>query len=202
MGKFELFLLLIGIGALAFFSQMPTADVPSAGAPNQQASPKQSGQVGGLGTFDGFPILARFASDSFKVVDGDSIRMVTVDAGEVDLRLASIDAPEWNQTGGQAAKRHLEALTTGRRATFLQTDTDRYQRAVVFMFVDAPSTDGLSVRPQEVNAQMVADGFAWHAVKYSSSDRLNQLEATAKAKRLGLWADPDPQPPWEYRDRK
>ena len=211
MGKFELFLLLVGIGALAFFSQMPAAQDPSSGTlsqpvlhqpVSQQPVPKQSDQVGGQGTFDGFPILARFSSDSFQVVDGDSIRMVNPETGKVELRLASIDAPEWNQTGGQAAKRHLEAITTGRRATFLQTDTDRYQRAVVFMFVDVENPDGASFRPQEVNAQMVADGFAWHAVKYSSSERLNRLEATAKAKRLGLWADPNPQPPWEYRARK
>jgi len=206
LGKFELFLLLIGIGALAFFSQMPTAHVPPASASSQQASqlpvPKPSAPVIGRGTFDGLPILARFSSDSFQVVDGDSIRIATADAGEVDLRLASIDAPEWNQTGGQAAKLHLEAITAGRRATFLQTDTDRYQRAVVFMFVDVPSLEDVTMRTQEINAQMVADGFAWHAVKYSSSERLNRLEVIAKAKRLGLWVDPNPQPPWEYRDRK
>ena len=205
MGKFEIFLLLIGIGALAFFSQMPTANVATDGSPtgvaNQQVV-QQTVQANGVAEYEGVPVLARFVADSFKVVDGDSIRMLTADAGEVDLRLASIDAPEWNQTGGQAAKRHLEALTAGRRATFLQTDTDRYQRAVVFMFVNAPNSNGVAAGQLEVNSQMVADGFAWHAIKFSSSERLGQLEASAKAKRLGLWADPNPQPPWEYRDRQ
>ena len=205
MGKFEIFLLLIGIGALAFFSQMPTANVATDGSPtgvaNQQVV-QQTVQANGVAEYEGVPVLARFIADSFKVVDGDSIRMLTADAGEVDLRLASIDAPEWNQSGGQAAKRHLDALTAGRRATFLQTVTDRYQRAIVFMFGNAPNSNGVAAGQREVNAQMIADGFAWHAIKYSSSERLKKLEASAKAKRLGLWADPNPQPPWEYRDRE
>lgn len=194
MGKFETFLLLLGVGALAFFSQMPPSDVSCdrspAGVVGEQAS--------GLSVYEGAPVLARFSSDSFKVVDGDSIRMVTAENREVDLRLASIDAAELNQTGGRAAKRHLEAITAGRTATFVQTDIDRYQRAVVFMFVNDSNAGG----QQEVNARMVADGFAWHAIKFSSSERLAELEASAKAKRLGLWAEPNPQPPWEYRDRK
>lgn len=196
MGKFEIFLLLLGIGALAFFSQMPRGNVAIDDLPKGVSAPGMASPpvgTGGLGEYEGAAILARFSTDSFRVVDGDSIRIKTAGVGEVDLRLASIDAPELKQTGGRAAKRHLQSITAGRTATFLQTDTDRYQRPVVFMFVKGQ---------QEVNALMVADGFAWHAIRFSSSDRLAQLEASAKAKRLGLWADPNPQPPWEYRDRK
>lgn len=204
MGKFEIFLLLLGVMALAFFSQMPMEDVATSrsqtgiGAPQiPQIERQQSG-----GQYEGDPVVATFSSDSFKVIDGDSIRIRTVDAGEIDLRLASIDAPELNQANGRAAKRRLEAITAGRTATFVQTDTDRYQRPVVFMFVNASNSAGTSGGQREVNAQMVADGFAWHATQFSSSERLAELEASARAKRLGLWADPNPQPPWDYRDRK
>ena len=210
MGKFEIFLLVLGVGLLVLLSQMPTDNLAIAGSSTGTANPqasqrlvlRESGQASGWGEFEEIPVLARFSADAFKVVDGDSIRISTADAGELDLRLAAIDAPELNQAGGQAAKRHLKAITAGGRATFLQTDTDRYQRAVVFMFVDRPNSTGGSVRQQEVNAQMIADGFAWHAIKFSSSDRLTKLEASAKSKRLGLWADANPQPPWEYRGRK
>lgn len=203
MGKFEIFLLLLGVGLLAFFSQMPNSSTGGAypEAP-QRSEVRGPGLARGLGEFEGVPILARFSAASFKVVDGDSIRILTADAGEVDLRLASIDAPEWNQTGGRAAKKHLEALTSGRTATFFQTGTDRYQRPVVFMFVDGLKSGAVSGEQLEVNAQMVADGFAWHAIKFSSSERLAQLEASARSERLGLWAASDPQSPWEYRDRE
>ncbi len=31
---------------------------------------------------------------------------------------------------------------------------------------------------------------------------LEQLEASAKAKKLGLWSDSNPQPPWEFQHGK
>ncbi len=200
MVKFEIFLLLLGVGALAFFSQMPVSDVATDGS--QPPVRPQVQQGSGVGQYDGHQVLAHFSASIFKVVDGDSIRMMTADAGAVDLRLASIDAPELNQAGGRAAKKHLETITAGRTATFLQTDTDRYQRAVVFMFVNDLNSGDVSGGQQEVNAKMVADGFAWHAIQFSSSDRLARLEGAAKAKRLGLWADVNPQPPWVFRDQK
>lgn len=199
MGKFEVFLLGVGVVALVIYGQMPAQD--------QQASAPVFQSSQGDGDIYGFPIVAQFWADVFDVVDGDSIRLTTAN-GRVDLRLASIDAPEWSQRSGQAAKRHLEQLTSGRRATFFQIDTDRYDRPVVFMVVSGNSASDRSAAPFgdhrqiDVNAQMVADGHAWHAIAYSSSERLAAFERQAMEKRLGLWADANPVPPWEFRARK
>ena len=198
MGKFELLLLIVGIGALVFFSQMPMQNWPGDVQPAVVLTQNQ--RSSGVEEIYGFPVLAQFSATDFKVVDGDSIRLQTSDAGEIDLRLASIDAPELNQSDGRSAKQHLERLTAGRTATFLQTDTDRYQRRVVFMFVTV--ANGGMQQPMEVNAQMVADGYAWHSVKYSSREQLSWLQQQAKEKRLGLWEKSNPMPPWDYRNRK
>ena len=198
MSKFDILLLIVGFGALVFFSQMPMQGLPTDVQPAVVLNPDQ--QANGPDQIYGFPVLARFSVTQFKIVDGDSIRLQTSDGGEIDLRLASIDAPELNQTSGKSAKQHLEALTAGRTATFLQTDTDRYQRRVVFMFVTVAS--GELLQTMEVNAQMVADGFAWHSVKYSNREQLSWLQQQAKQNRLGLWATLNPVPPWDYRDRK
>lgn len=189
MGKFELFLLIVGVAALVIYRQMPAQNQPSV-APSPVFQSSQSG-----GEIYGFPILDQFSTDVFEVVDGDSIRLATT-TGDVNLRLASVDAPEWSQKSGQAAKRHLQKLTAGRPATFLQIDTDRYDRPVVFMFVANGN------QQIDVNAQMVADGYAWHAIVYSSSERLEFLQRQAMNLRLGLWGDIDPVPPWEFRARK
>ena len=198
MGKFEILLLVVGIGALVFFSQMPMQDLPSEVQPAIVLT--QGQQRNGLREIYGFPIVAQFSATNFRVVDGDSIRLQTNDAGEIDLRLASVDAPELNQMDGQSAKQHLERLTVGRTATFLQTDTDRYKRPVVFMFVTVAGGGGQQA--MEINAQMVADGYAWHSVNYSSREQLTQLQQQAKNLRLGLWASPNPVPPWDYRASK
>ena len=53
---------------------------------------------------------------------------------------------------------------------------------------------------------MVADGLAWHYVRYSKDARLAAAERDARAAKRGLWADKAPVPPWEWRatakDRK
>ena len=132
------------------------------------------------------------------VIDGDSIRGSSM-AGAVDFRLASIDAPERGQPFGQRAKQYLQAIVAGKELTAYQTDTDQYGRRVAFVFATLP---GRSDRAEEVNAKMVADGYAWHAIRHSQNSTLAQLQATARAGVLGLWDQPSPMPPWEYRDSR
>lgn len=50
-----------------------------------------------------------------------------------------------------------------------------------------------------VNAAMVEEGFAWHYVAYSNSKVLAKTETDARAAKAGLWADPAPTSPWEWR---
>ena len=51
----------------------------------------------------------------------------------------------------------------------------------------------------DVNRELVAQGVAWVYRKYSDDAELLRLEAEAKQNGLGLWADPNPIPPWEWR---
>jgi len=46
---------------------------------------------------------------------------------------------------------------------------------------------------------MVEAGLAWHYVQFSKNKELAAAEKTAKETRLGLWADKEPVPPWEWR---
>ena len=56
-----------------------------------------------------------------------------------------------------------------------------------------------------VNLAMVAAGFAWHYKQYASeqsaSDRLlyDRAERDSRQARRGLWRDPDPTAPWDWR---
>lgn len=53
----------------------------------------------------------------------------------------------------------------------------------------------------DVNAEMVRVGMAWVYDKYVTDRSPYALQDAAKAARRGLWADPDPMPPWEWRHR-
>ena len=46
---------------------------------------------------------------------------------------------------------------------------------------------------------MLAEGCAWHDKRYSDDDELDTAEQQARARRLGLWAEAQPVPPWEWR---
>ena len=50
-----------------------------------------------------------------------------------------------------------------------------------------------------VTLEMIRAGFAWRYVKYSSDGRLIDAEAAARGARRGLWVDPAPVAPWEWR---
>jgi hypothetical protein len=50
---------------------------------------------------------------------------------------------------------------------------------------------------------LVKDGWCWWYRKYAPGDTaLEEQEAEAPEAKKGLWADPQPVPPWEWRKRK
>ncbi len=68
-------------------------------------------------------------------------------------------------------------------------ERDRYGRTLRTVYVDGTS----------VNRELVRNGFAWHFKRYSKDKELDALEAQARRQRLGLWRDPHPVSPWEFR---
>jgi endonuclease YncB( thermonuclease family) len=52
---------------------------------------------------------------------------------------------------------------------------------------------------RSLNQELVRAGYAWWFRRYSADPVLARLEADARRARRGLWADPRPTPPWEYR---
>jgi endonuclease YncB( thermonuclease family) len=111
------------------------------------------------------------------------------DNQQLKIRLSDIDTPERKQPFGTRAKQALSELAFGKQARVVAVTVDRYGRIVGRVYVD-----GI-----DVNRELVAGGFAWVYRRYSNDAELLELEAEAKRRRLGLWADPNPIPPWEWR---
>jgi len=125
------------------------------------------------------------------VTDGDTIKVIK-DGQQVKIRLASIDCPEKGQPYGQKAKQFTASLVAGKIVKVWPTDTDRYGRTVAFVFV----------RSADVNKELIKAGLAWHYKQYSRDPELAKLEFEARSAKRGLWADPDPVSPWEYRKKR
>jgi endonuclease YncB( thermonuclease family) len=70
---------------------------------------------------------------------------------------------------------------------------DKYTRTIA----DVLLPDGTNV-----NHTLVKDGWCWWYRKYPPGDRvLEGFEDEAREARKGLWADPQPVPPREWRKR-
>lgn len=142
-----------------------------------------------------FPSLVTAAQEySGRVVgvsDGDTIKVLVDGTRELKVRLAQIDAPEKAQAFGLRSKQSLSDLVFGRQVRVVHEDIDRYGRIVGRVYVDT----------LDVNAEQVRKGMAWVYTKYAKDKSLYGIEDEARAAKKGLWIDPSPVPPWEYRKR-
>lgn len=123
-----------------------------------------------------------------RVSDGDTLRLRTGDK-TAKVRLSGIDCPEKRQRHGPEAKQALASLVDGQHVRIEQTAKDRYGRVVGRVYLGELN----------VNRQLVADGHCWAYRRYLKDKTLISLEKSAKADRRGLWADPSPTPPWQWR---
>lgn len=123
------------------------------------------------------------------VHDGDTF--TAIDAANVQhkVRLHGIDAPEIGQPFGTKSRDALGKLVMRRAVTVHSQGRDKYGRTL----------GRIEIEGQDVNRQMVADGLAWHYVRYSKAEQLAAAEREARAAGRGLWADREPVPPWEWR---
>jgi endonuclease YncB( thermonuclease family) len=134
---------------------------------------------------------ADYTARVVKIADGDTITVLKTGNTQERVRFASIDAPERGQPYGAKAKDALAALVFGQPVRVEVVDMDRYGRTVGSVWVVDVNA----------NAEMVRQGFAWVYRKYSDDPALLALEAEARNAKKGLWADPNPLPPWEWRRR-
>ncbi len=127
------------------------------------------------------------------VTDGDTLTVLQSGVGgapiERQIRLAGIDAPERHQPFGRQARQTLSGLCYGQTAQINTESVDRYGRVV-----GEVQCGGVSA-----NLAMVQSGMAWAYVRYQPPAAYIQAEQKARAARIGLWSDPHPIPPWEWR---
>jgi endonuclease YncB( thermonuclease family) len=133
-----------------------------------------------------------FSGKVVKVSDGDTISVMHRGSAQ-KVRLHGIDTPEKKQAFGNSAKKFTSDLVFGRVVTVQVVDIDRYGRIVGEVILP----DGRSL-----NRELVRVGLAWWYRKYSRDKSLGQLEEEARSARRGLWVDPSPIPPWEFREKE
>lgn len=129
------------------------------------------------------------------VSDGDTITVFTPEERQHKVRLLGIDAPEKAQPFGRKSKFSLSDLVLLKEVT-VQTD----QRDQNGYDLGKVTLDG-----RDINLVQIERGMAWWYVQYqldqTPEDRklYADAQAAAKARKVGLWADKQAEPPWEFR---
>lgn len=96
-----------------------------------------------------------------------------------------------------ASRQHLASLAFGKAVTVEWYKRDRYQRIIGKVLVDG----------RDANLEQVMAGLAWHYKYYEKEQppgerrRYSEAEEVARLDRVGLWRDPSPIPPWDFRPK-
>lgn len=129
------------------------------------------------------------------ISDGDTITLLTEDKRQLKIRLAGIDTPEKKQAFGTKARDHLASRIFKNDVEVDLRKKDQYGRYLGVIYIGGV----------DINQSMIQDGYAWFYKHYAKdqpkeeAQRYAKAEADARSKQRGLWADPNPVPPWEFR---
>lgn len=140
------------------------------------------------------------------VVDAGNIAVSTPKLGRLELRLAGIELPERSRPA-RGGSPEVPGQPFGEEAAALVRELlfDKQVR------VDTYGRDGSGrllavvwLGEISVNLTLVKEGLAWVDPSFPVSKvrlGLEVAERQAQVGRYGLWALPNPEPPWEYRKR-
>ena len=136
-------------------------------------------------------MLYAFEGKVVGISDGDTIKVLK-DGKQVKIRLAAIDCPEKGQPYWRKAKQFTADMVAGKVVKVWETDIDRYGRIVGFVLIG----------DKNLNKELLSAGLAWHYKQYSRDPAPVQIEFKARSAKIGLWTEPDPVVPWEWRRMK
>ncbi|MBN8647098.1 MAG: thermonuclease family protein [Caulobacterales bacterium] len=127
------------------------------------------------------------------VYDGDSIRAKSGNK-EIEIRLSSIDAPEFNQNFGKECRAQLYKKIYHARISINPIEQDKYGRTIAEIFIGN----------RNINREQVQSGCAWAYRQYLHDPKMIALEQEARRKKIGLWAQKSfyIMPPWVERRLK
>jgi len=131
------------------------------------------------------------------VSDGDTVTVLDSNNRQHRIRLLGIDAPERKQAFGQKSRATLSNMVAGKEVVINFREQDRFGRVL----------GKVVAQGRDINLVMVQSGMAWHYKQFERSqekgDRIlyATAEQIAREQRIGLWQEPHPIAPWDFRRR-
>lgn len=138
---------------------------------------------------------ATLSGEVVSVSDGDTVTVLDASKMQHKVRLAGIDAPEKRQAFGDRSRQNLAALVFRKQVVVDWEKTDRYGRIIGV----------IAVEQLDAGLEQIRAGLAWHYKQYEkeqpprSRTAYAAAEDTSRKARIGIWSQPEPIPPWDYR---
>jgi len=132
------------------------------------------------------------------IADGDTLSVLDNLQVLHRVRVSGIDAPERRQPHSDKAKAHLSQLLYGKSVEVHWTKRDQHGRIIGLVLVDGTDAGLAQIRA----------GYAWFFHRYErelsveNRERYAAAELEARRQKRGLWAEPGPVKPWDFRASK
>lgn len=130
-----------------------------------------------------------FHARALRAIDGDSLLVEPSTGKPREIRLEGVDCPEVGQPFADAASAFADAFVKGRELEVEGSVADEHGRLVA----------RVRAAGRDLSLALVREGLAWHFKRYSKDAALAEAENAARAARRGLWSDPSPVAPWDFR---
>jgi len=127
------------------------------------------------------------------VKDGDTVVILDEKNVQHTVRVADIDCPEKNQPFGKKAKWFTSDEIFAKEVTIQVKDPnnprDKYGRIIGYVLYDC----------KNLSHELLNEGLAWHYKYYSDDAYMASLEKKAIKNKRGLWVEPNPINPYQWR---
>jgi endonuclease YncB( thermonuclease family) len=141
--------------------------------------------------------MMRVRGNVLAVEDSDRIKVAADDGNVYSVTLLGVDAPDESQGYFKKARKRLNELVGGKEVTVMLRTNERNE-----------SLAAIYVGGDDIGLHLIREGLAWfsplRAGMQTDADQTayKQAEASAKAAKLGLWANKDTVAPWTLRGER
>lgn len=112
--------------------------------------------------------------------------------------IIGVDCPELGQPFYEEAKQHLLKTSQGQTIEMEVLDYDELKREIGHVWI-------INQAGQRINfgIELLEQGLAWFDQnEFEGADRYREAVKIAQDKKIGIWSQPDPIPPWEFWQRQ
>jgi len=134
--------------------------------------------------------LSEISGKVISVIDGNIIEILTDDGDKLLIKLSEVDSPELGQEFGDQALVYTSKFCLNKIVDIAVVGKDRKGMRLGIVRLKSG---------KQLNTELLKSGLAWYNHHCIDRCEMKLIETKAKKKKLGLWINANPTPPWIYR---